>query len=269
MTKRTNRWRRISVLGALALCVLLTSQTRSAWAQDEPRPGRQASAMPRGLEVYQGRVIAQTMHFSGAEWLVRENRESEERCSLMLTNLGVKPGANVCDMGCGNGFYSLQLARLVGEQGQVYAVDVQPEMLYFLRDRADSAGIENISPILGSMYDPRLPRDSIDLVLMVDVYHEFSHPQHMLAGIRRALKPDGVIVLLEYRAEDPDVPIKPLHKMSKEQVDLEMTSNGFKLVESFDELPWQHMLFYGRDEEWTAPEGYPNEAPGNSRPARR
>ena len=117
---------------------------------------------------------------------------------------------------------------------------------------------ENVTPILGSMYDPRLPRASVDLILLVDVYHEFSHPQHMLAGMRRSLKADGLVVLVEYRGEDPTVPIKPLHKMTAEQVELEMTSNGFRQVKSFDDLPWQHMIFYGLDPQWTAPEGYPD-----------
>lgn len=257
---------RLRIVVASVLAVLASMWgANSALAQNRA----QQNNYPPGLEVYQGRIIAQTMHYTGAEWLIRENRESEERCSLMLANLNVRPGTVVCDMGCGNGFYSLQMAKLVGEQGQIFAVDVQPEMLYFLRDRADSEGIENVTPILGSMFDPRLPRDSVDMVLMVDVYHEFSHPQHMLAGIRRSLKADGVVVLVEYRAEDPNVPIKPEHKMTKDQVDLEMRANGFKLVESFDELPWQHMLFYGIDSEWTAPEGYPDEPQGESRRARR
>jgi len=114
-----------------------------------------------------------------------------------------------------------------------------------MRKRIEEAGIENIVPILGSYHNPRLPRDTFDLVLMVDVYHEFSHPVQMLAAIRNSLKPDGVVVLVEYRAEDKTVPIKPEHKMSKEQVEKELTANGFKLVKSYDKLPWQHMLFYG------------------------
>ena len=176
----------------------------------------------------------------------------------MLANLDVRPGMTVCDMGCGNGFYSLKLAKMVGQQGQVLGVDIQPEMLVLLRQRAEKSGIENISPILGSMHDPRLPQKTVDMVLLVDVYHEFSHPQHMLAVMRRSLKEDGTIVLLEYRGEDPDVPIKPLHKMTRKQVDLEMRANGFKLVKSFDDLPWQHMLYYGIDTEWEPPQGYPN-----------
>jgi ubiquinone/menaquinone biosynthesis C-methylase UbiE len=187
------------------------------------------------------------MHYKGAEWLIRDEREREERCSLMLANLGLRRGMTICDMGCGNGFHTLTLAKMVGPRGIVVGVDVQPEMLSFLRERMEEQGIENVIPILGSYHNPHLPPKSIDMILMVDVYHEFSHPQQMLAATRRSLKPDGVVVLAEYRKEDPDVPIKPLHKMSKKQVDKELTANGFRLVRSYDKLPWQHLLFYGID----------------------
>lgn len=203
---------------------------------------------PPARKEYLGRKIAQTMHYTGAEWLIRNRREREERCSLMLANLGVKRGQTICDMGCGNGFHTLALAKMTGETGLVIGVDVQPQMLSLLRDRMEKQGVENITPILGSYHNPRLPPKSIDLVLMVDVYHEFSHPERMLESIRNALNPGGQVVLLEYREEDPKVPIKPLHKMSKVQVDKEMRANGFKLTRSFDKLPWQHMLFYGVDD---------------------
>ena len=204
---------------------------------------------PRSVDRYMGREVAQTMHYAGAEWLIRDEREREERCSMMLVNLGLKTGITVCDMGCGNGFYSLPIAKLVGADGQVLAVDIQAEMLTMLRERMESQGVNNISPILGSAWDPHLPDGIVDLVLMVDVYHEFSHPEEMLTAIRRSLAPGGVIVLVEYRMEDPDVPIKRLHKMSKKQVEREMTANGFELVREFDRLPWQHLLVYGIAEE--------------------
>ena len=213
---------------------------------DEPQ-------IPPAREIYMGRRIAQTMHYLGAEWLIRDEREREERCSLMLANLGVRPGMTICDMGCGNGYYTLQLAKMTGENGSVVGVDVQPEMLGFLRERMEKEVVENIIPILGSFHNPRLPKDTIDLVLLVDVYHEFSHPEEMLAAMRASLKKGGMIVLVEYREEDPRVPIKPLHKMSKEQVDKEMVANGFRLAKSFDKLPWQHMLFYEVDEDWQPP----------------
>lgn len=202
--------------------------------------------VPEGRDVYMGRTIARTMHYEGAEWLIRDEREREERCSLMLANLGVRPGMTICDMGCGNGFHSLPMAKMAGEKGMVVGVDVQPEMLGFLRERMEDQGVENVIPILGSYHNPHLPPNAIDLVLMVDVYHEFSHPEHMLAAIRKSLKPDGLVVLVEYREEDKNVPIKPLHKMSKAQVNKELEANGFKLVKEFDKLPWQHMMFFGK-----------------------
>lgn len=205
--------------------------------------------VPEARTEYMGRVIARTMHFSGAEWLIRDEREREERCSLLLTNLGLKPGITVCDMGCGNGFYALQIAEMIGAEGRVLGVDVQVEMLEMLRERMEDAGINNVTPVLGSYHDPRLPDESCDLILLVDVYHEFSHPELMLAAMRKALKPGGRIALVEYRTEDPDVPIKKLHKMSKEQILKEYLPNGFKLVEEFDELPWQHLMFFEKDDE--------------------
>ena len=152
-------------------------------------------------------------------------------------------------MGCGNGFYSVQLAKLVGESGKVLGVDIQPEMLKMLEERAAGAEVTNIEGILGSLIDPKLPAGQVDLILCVDVYHEFSHPEHMLAAMRKALTPTGRLVLVEFRAEDPKVPIKPLHKMSKAQILKELSPNGFKLVAEFDKLPWQHMMFFERSQE--------------------
>lgn len=204
---------------------------------------------PEPLTTYKGRTIAQTMHFTGAEWLVRNEREREERCSLMMAQLGIKPGMSVCDMGCGNGFYTLQMAKMTGKDGQVYAVDIQPEMLTYLNERAFHAGIDNITPILSIGWNPRLPKGEVDLMLLVDVYHEFSYPEQMLTAIRRSLAPGGTIVLVEFRAEDAKVPIKPEHKMTKKQIMKEMTPNGFKLVKEFNRLPWQHMMWFGRNDD--------------------
>lgn len=197
-----------------------------------------------GRPVYKGREIAQTMHYNGAPWLIRESRQREEDCQKMLENLGVQPGMTICDMGCGNGFYSLKLAEMVGKGGKILAVDIQPEMLRLLKARAEEQGIENIELVLGDIDDPKLPEGKVDLILCVDVYHEFSHPVEMLAGMRKSLKPDGKIVLLEFRMEDPNVPIKLLHKMSKKQMLLEYEANGFQVAEQFDGLPWQHMMFF-------------------------
>jgi ubiquinone/menaquinone biosynthesis C-methylase UbiE len=233
---------RLGFLFALSV-ILATSPVVLAQRQADP-----TQDVPPALTEYQGRRIATTMHYRGAPWLVRDTREREERCSLMLANLGVKPGMTVCDIGCGNGYYSLQLAEMVGPNGRVLAVDIQAEMLRMLRQRAAKKGVSNIQPILSSPHNPNLPAGEVDLILLVDVYHEFSHPEHMLAAMRQSLSPSGLIALLEYREEDPDVPIKPLHKMSKQQIMKEYLPNGFKLVREFDRLPWQHMMFFGRDE---------------------
>jgi len=197
---------------------------------------------------YLGRQIAVTMHYQGAPWLMRESREREEDCQTLLSALGIKPRQVVCDMGCGNGFYTLQMASLVGEKGRVLAVDIQPEMLHLLEERAKESGITNIELIQGSPVDPKLPPQSVDLILLVDVYHEFSNPEQMLSGMRKALKPKGRIALAEFRLEDPKVPIKLLHKMSKKQILKEFPANGFKLVEQFDKLPWQHLMFFERED---------------------
>jgi len=234
----------------LLIAAIWVSVVPATTAQESaPTKSRQTRRPPPGLKEYKGRRIAQTMHYTGAEWLTRDDREQEERCSLMLTNLGLKRGMAICDMGCGNGFYALQIAKMTGDGGHVYAVDIQPEMLKLLNQRADEQGVRNVSPILGTLTDPRLPKGKIDLILLVDVYHEFSHPEPMLAAIRDALSPDGLCALVEFRAEDPNVPIKPEHKMTKEQIMKEWPANGFKLVKEFDGLPWQHLMFFGRDDD--------------------
>ena len=212
-------------------------------------PGRaQQEEVPPALDEYLGRRIARTMHFSGAPWLVRESRGREEEPAKMLGALGVERKQTVCDLGCGNGFYTLKLAERVGPKGTVYAVDIQPEMLDLLNERAATRGYSNIRPKLGTLVDPRLPKGELDLILLVDVYHEFSHPQQMLAAMRASLNARGRVALVEFRGEDPDVPIKPLHKMDQQQCVKEYQANGFKLVGQYDELPWQHVLFFARND---------------------
>lgn len=205
----------------------------------------QQPAPPPALTEYQGRTIAQTMHWQGAAWLIRHKRDREEATLLMREQLKLKPGMAVCDMGSGNGYHTLPMAEAVGKEGKVYAVEVQPEMIEMLHQRAKEKDITNIVSIIGEFHDPKLPVASCDMIVLVDVYHEFSHPEQMLAGMKKALKPDGVIVMVEFRAEDDSVPIKPEHKMTKAQISKELTSNGFKLVREFDGLPWQHMMFFG------------------------
>jgi ubiquinone/menaquinone biosynthesis C-methylase UbiE len=229
----------------LAPALSFDASRRLHASADETRP-------PLPLKEYKGREIAQTMHYLGAPWLTRESREREEDCNTLIDALKLKPGDTVCDLGCGNGFYSVKIAKLVGERGRVIGVDIQREMLGLLKDRATEEKVANIEPVLGTVVDPMLPAASVDLVLMVDVYHEFSHPEQMLAAIRKSLKPAGRVALAEFRAEDPKVPIKPLHKMSKAQIMKEFPPNGFKLVEEFDKLPWQHLMFFQRDDAPTA-----------------
>jgi ubiquinone/menaquinone biosynthesis C-methylase UbiE len=187
------------------------------------------------------------MHYDGAGWLVRESRDREEDTRTLLTALHIKPGQTVCDLGCGNGFYTLRMAKRVGDQGTVYAVDIQPEMLHMLDARAKGVGLKNIKPLLGNRVDPMLPAAQVDMVLLVDVYHELSNPEEMLHSIRASLKAEGRLVLAEFRLEDPQVPIKLLHKMSKEQILKEILPAGFRLAEQFDDLPWQHLMFFQPD----------------------
>ena len=223
-------------------------QTTDGESSDESNRKERPRPVEEARRSYLGRVLAKPMSHLGAPWLIRPEREEEERASESFKQLKLAPGMAVCDLGCGNGYWTLPMARDVGEGGKVYAVDIQREMLQKLRQRSSKYKLNNIEPVLGKVDDPNLPANQIDLVLMVDVYHEFSHPESMLWGIRRSLKPKGVVALLEYREEDPNVPIKPLHKMSKRQIMKEYTANGFKLVREFNELPWQHLMFFARDD---------------------
>ena len=197
---------------------------------------------------YMGRRLAPTMHYRGAEWLMRETRESEEAPAALLDALQLSPGEVACDVGAGSGYHTLQMAPRVGEAGQIYAIDIQPEMLDLLQQGARDAGLGNVQAVLNTQTDTGLDPGTCDVILLVDVYHEFSQPAEMLQSMRRALKPDGVIALVEFRAEDPQVPIKPLHKMSKAQIMKELPPSGLKLVREVNTLPWQHVMFFQRDD---------------------
>ena len=204
---------------------------------------------PNGLgKFYLGREIAQVMGHQAADWLERPERETEERPELLLKSLKLKPGDAVADLGAGTGYYSWRMAKLVGEKGLVYAVDIQQEMLDLLAKKMAERKITNVKGVLGTLTDPKLPANSVDLVLMVDVYHEFDHPYEMMQAICKALKPAGRVVLVEFRAEDPTVPIKEVHKMSEAQVRKEMSAHPLEWVETIATLPWQHIFILKKKE---------------------
>jgi predicted methyltransferase len=192
------------------------------------------------------REIAPVMGLGGADWLTRPEREAEEHPGVALDEIGIAPGSAVADIGAGVGYYTLLLADRVGPQGKVYANEIQQGMLDRLNQRAAAKGVHNIIPVLGTESDPKLPAGAIDVALLVDVYHEFSHPKEMIQRLRESLKPDGRLVLLEYRAEDPNVPILPAHKMTVKQVKAEIEPEGFRLVKRSEKLPWQHILIFGK-----------------------
>lgn len=208
-------------------------------------PSRPASAPQVRNGTYLGRRIARTMSYHGADWLVRPEREAEEDTDQLLEALALKPGSVACDFGAGNGYHSLRLARTVGSEGRVIASDLQPEMLTLLQARAEQAEIDNIDTVQATDTDPRLGEGACDLILLVDVYHELSNPAAVLARLRSALKPEGRLALVEFRAGDPKVPIKPLHTMTQAQMKKELTANRFELIDAYDDLPWQHLMFFG------------------------
>jgi SAM-dependent methyltransferase len=193
---------------------------------------------------YLGREIAAVMGWQGAEWLERPEREQEEGSEVLLQRLQLKPGLRVADVGAGTGYYARRIARAVAPTGSVYAVDVQPQMIALLTERAKVAGITNLVPVLAGVKSTRLAPETIDLALMVDVYHELEFPFEVLASIVKALKPGGRVVFVEYRAEDAAVPIKPLHKMTEAQVRKEAEVHALRFVETDAALPWQHLIVF-------------------------
>lgn len=184
------------------------------------------------------------MGAAGADWLERSERESEENPSKAIELLKFEKGMTVADIGAGSGYYALRIAEIVGPTGKVYATDIQPEMLSILKKRMRQKNVGNVEAILGTEQDPKLPKKSCDLILLVDVYHEFSHPQEMLQKLKESLKDTGRLVLLEYRKEDPYVPIRPEHKMSVKEAKIEVEAEGFEFDKVIEELPWQHILIF-------------------------
>jgi len=218
-----------------------TTQT----ATNAPRYEYRREHDPNGIgKFYLGREIAHVMGHQAADWLERPEREAEEKPDLLLEALKLKPGDRVADIGAGTGYYSWRMANLVGDKGLVYAVDIQQEMLDLLARKMAERKITNVKGVLGTITDPKLPAHSVDLVLMVDVYHEFDHPFEMTQAICQALKPGGRVVFVEFRAEDPKVPIKEVHKMSEAQVRKEMSVQPLEWVETIATLPWQHVIVF-------------------------
>ena len=198
-------------------------------------------------KIYMGREIAQVMGHLGAGWLERPSREREERPQTLITALNLKPTDTVADIGAGTGYFSFRLSPLL-PRGKVLAVDVQPEMLEILETLKQEKHVSNVQPLLGSVTDPNLGQSQVDLALMVDAYHEFDHPQEMMQAIVRSLNPSGRVVLVEYRGENPLIPIKALHKMTQRQTRQEMSAVGLRWLETKNDLPQQHIMIFGLED---------------------
>ena len=195
---------------------------------------------------YMGREIAHVMGYQGIDWLERSEREKEENVSNLIENMGIKPTDTIADIGAGSGYHVFRMAPLANN-GLIYAVDIQVEMLMEIENTKQFNKINNVETILGSETSIQLPVRSVDKILMVDVYHEFNFPIEMIASIKNALKPEGQLFLIEYRGEDPKVPIKKIHKMTEKQAVKEMEAAGFKLKSNIKNLPWQHCMVFVLD----------------------
>lgn len=231
---------------ALILALALFTGT-GLRAQGQPAYAVQSPHDPDGIgKFYMGREISLVMGHEGADWLERPERDKEEHTTAMVESLEITPGSTVADIGAGTGYFTRSLARLTGPSGRVYAVDVQPEMLTLLTNKLKGTGITNVVAVLGSVTNANLPAASIDLALLVDVYHEFEFPFEMIESITQALKPGGCLALVEYRGEDPKVPIKPLHKMTEDQVLREMANHSLTWVQTIRTLPQQNIFLFKR-----------------------
>lgn len=235
---------------AIILCTLFCYGKCNTSQQKKPLIGTKekvyiyAKKTPDGLgKYYEGREIAHMMGPGGIDWLNRTEREAEENVTLAIDSMKLKPGMVVADIGAGSGYYSFKMAKKLGN-GKVYAVEVQDEMIEALKNEKRKLSDNIVEVIKGDSVSVHLPEASVDLAIMVDVYHELEYPQEIIQSIKKALKPGGKILLIEYKGEDPSIPIKPLHKMTVAQANKEMLANGFKPFYKVDFLPIQHFLLY-------------------------
>lgn len=242
--KRSHRL--AGLLAALLLCIpVLRAELQDAPGGSSDRYKTDKPTEPGGSgKFYMGREISFVMGHQGAGWLERPEREKEEQPKRLLKMLDLKPGMVVADIGAGSGYHSFRLAEKVGAKGKVLAVDIQKEMLDIIRKRMKRGKIENVEPILGTEADPKLPAGEVDLILMVDVYHEFTFPYEMTQALIKSLKPSGRMVFVEFRREDEKVPILLAHKMTEKQVLAEMAEHRVKHVKTIDSLPWQHVIIF-------------------------
>lgn len=224
--------------------ITLFFQNTQAQPQDNKSSYTYKKGDPNGIgKWYLGREIAYVMGFQGIDWLEGPEREKEENTSKLINNMDIQPNDVIADIGAGSGYHVFKMAPKA-TKGNIYAIDIQEEMLFAIQYRAESLNIENVIVSKGSETNVNLPENSIDKVLLVDVYHEFNYPKEMIASIKKALKPNGKIYLIEYRGEDPTVPIKKVHKMTEAQAVKEMKVAGFKLIENITNLPWQHCMVF-------------------------
>lgn len=237
------------IVARIFICLLSLTLLPLAHAQDQVQkniytyknPDRDGTG-----KVYMGREISKIMNFMGMSWLERSTRSQEENTELAIKNLPITKNSVVADIGAGSGYYTFRIAKRVPE-GLVYAVEIQDSAIDYLKKRSEELGFENVITVKGSEQSPELPENTIDLAIMVDVYHELLYPHEVLQAIKKSLKPDGKLLLIEYRAEDPAVFIKPLHKMSVEQVNKELKANGFKMVKNGQFMNIQHFLVFQKN----------------------
>ena len=232
------------ILLSLSVFCFSLSVTESSIAAEHPGYVEAPERRTTGIgKFYMGREISFVMGHQAAAWLNRPGRIQEEMPDEVVANMSLNQNDVVADIGAGSGYFSFRIAKLVPD-GKVFAVDIQPEMLQLIEGQKTQDGVNNIEGVLGEIDNPNLPPNSIDAAIMVDAYHEFSHPFEMIDGLYNALRPGGRIFLLEYRGEDASVPIRPLHKMTEEQVVREMSVFGLDWTDTLDFLPWQHMMIF-------------------------